>query len=103
LAGLASGTIASIPKIPHAIKISFRICKSSWFFGLVRATFKRHLQDRRGHLPSHAMQRLAIVKPNTVASRAGSQTDGTGHVKCQLRAAALPCSVASPEDRTMRL
>jgi hypothetical protein len=49
------------------------------------------------------MQRLAIVKPKTVASRAGSRTDGTGHVKRHLRAAALPRLVASPEDRTMRL
>jgi hypothetical protein len=35
-AGVASGTIVSIPKTPHAIKISFRICKSSWFFSSVQ-------------------------------------------------------------------
>jgi hypothetical protein len=48
------------------------------------------------------MYRLATVKPIAVASSTGSPIDDAGHVKRQLRAAALPRSMASLEDRTMR-
>jgi hypothetical protein len=49
------------------------------------------------------MHRLATVEPITVASSAGSRIDDAGHVKRQLRVAALPRSMTSLEDRTMRL
>jgi hypothetical protein len=48
------------------------------------------------------MYRLATVKPIAVASSTGSRIDDAGHVKRQLRTAALPRSMASLEDRTMR-
>jgi hypothetical protein len=48
------------------------------------------------------MHRLAAVEPITVASSAGSRIDDANHVKRQIRVAALPRSMTSLEDHTMR-
>jgi len=48
------------------------------------------------------MYGLATFKPITVASSAGFRIDDAGHVKGQLCAAALPRSMTSLEDCTMR-
>jgi len=60
------------------------------------------LRHRLEHLPGHAMYGLATFKPITVASSAGFRIDDAGHVKGQLCAAALPRSMTSLEDCTMR-